>query len=162
MHQSISATWSSHTPEPARAAVTTSLNSPSTLSNIYLAYHAADRREHDHTPHLHVAIHSSRSVPHGLRCTVQHVLIVTCNCADDDDDLDEDAIPGFSHPGMVATPRSAVPDKGKGRATAEQLASPAGGSEFPRTPLSGNIGSASNGGPPSARRVVGGVQVETR
>ena len=82
--------------------------------------------------------------------------------ADDDDDLDEEAIPSFSHPGMPATPGSAVPDKGKGRAM-DQLASPAGGSQFPRTPLSGNIGSApASSVPQSARRTVGGVQVETR
>ena len=80
---------------------------------------------------------------------------------DDDDDLDEEAIPGFTHPGMPATPRSPVPDKGKSRAT-DQLATPSGGSQFPRTPLSGNIGSAPVGTPHSARRMVGGVQVETR
>lgn len=82
--------------------------------------------------------------------------------ADDDDDLDEETIPGFTHPGMPATPRSPVYDKGKGRAT-EQLAASSGGSQLPRTPLSGNIGSAApNGAPHSARRMVGGVQVETR
>jgi len=81
--------------------------------------------------------------------------------ADDDDDLDEDAIPGFSHPSMNATPQSAAYDKGKTRAQ-EQLATPNSASNFPRTPISGNIGSAPNGAPKSNRRMVGGIQVETR
>ncbi|EKM58334.1 uncharacterized protein PHACADRAFT_252582 [Phanerochaete carnosa HHB-10118-sp] len=81
--------------------------------------------------------------------------------ADDDDDLDEEAIPGFSHPGMPVTPTSAVSDKGKSRAT-EQLATLSEGSQHPRTPLSGNIGSVPNGAPQSARQTVGGVRVETR
>ena len=50
-------------------------------------------------------------------------------------------------------------DKGKARAP-EQLAQPTG--DYSRAPLSGNIGSTANGAPPSARRMVGGVQVETR
>ncbi|PSS36907.1 hypothetical protein PHLCEN_2v1266 [Hermanssonia centrifuga] len=78
--------------------------------------------------------------------------------ADDDDDLDEENIPGFSHPSVATSPQSPYPDKGKGRAT-EQLATPTGGSSMP---LSGNIGSMPNGPPKSARRMVGGVQVETR
>ena len=61
---------------------------------------------------------------------------------------------------MPVTPTSAVPDKGKGRAT-EQLAPPSGGSGY-QTPLSGNIGSAPNGAPGSARQTVAGVRVETR
>ncbi|CAL1716665.1 unnamed protein product [Somion occarium] len=81
--------------------------------------------------------------------------------ADDEEDFDEEAIPGFSHPSMQTTPLSATAaDKGKGRA-AEQLATPSG-SDYPRTPVSGNIGSGPNGVPPSSRRTVGGVQVETR
>ncbi|KIP07626.1 hypothetical protein PHLGIDRAFT_89264 [Phlebiopsis gigantea 11061_1 CR5-6] len=62
---------------------------------------------------------------------------------------------------MATSPHSAIPDKGKGRAT-EQLGTPSGATEFPRTPLSGNIGSAPSGVPGSARRMVAGVQVETR
>ena len=80
---------------------------------------------------------------------------------DDDDDLDEEAIPGFSHPAMSTTPHSAGYDKGKTRAP-EQLATPSSASNFPHTPVTGNIGSAPNGAPKSNRRMVGGVQVETR
>lgn len=81
--------------------------------------------------------------------------------ADDDDDLDEENIPGFSHPTMNTTPLTGGFDKGKTRAP-EQLATPTGASNFPRTPVSGNIGSVPNGTPKSNRRMVGGVQVETR
>lgn len=82
--------------------------------------------------------------------------------SDDDDDLDDDSIPGFSHPAISSTPQSAVFDKGKGRAT-DQLATPIGGAPSPRTPtLSGNIGSTPTGAPKPVRRVVGGVQVESR
>ncbi|KAK7690678.1 hypothetical protein QCA50_005777 [Cerrena zonata] len=80
--------------------------------------------------------------------------------ADDDDEFDEEAIPGFSHPSMNASPVSATVDKGKGRAP-EQLAAPSG-SNYPHTPVSGNIGSSVGAAPSSARRTVGGVQVETR
>ncbi|KAI0749794.1 Yip1-domain-containing protein [Daedaleopsis nitida] len=76
----------------------------------------------------------------------------------DDDDFDEDAIPGFTHPGLVSSPHSPVPDKGKARAP-EQLAPPTSGSPS----VSGNIGTPVNGSTPqSHRRVVGGVRVETR
>ncbi|KAI0690161.1 Yip1-domain-containing protein [Cytidiella melzeri] len=82
--------------------------------------------------------------------------------ADDDDDLDEDAIPGFAHPEIANTPQSAAFDKGKGRAT-EQLAAPTGVAGPPRTPtLSGNIGSTPSGAPKPSRKIVGGVQVESR
>ncbi|KAI0091253.1 Yip1-domain-containing protein [Irpex rosettiformis] len=83
--------------------------------------------------------------------------------ADDDDDLDEEAIPGFAHPTIGSdTPQSAVFDKGKGRAT-EQLATPTSAAGPARTPtLSGNIGSMPSGVPSSARRTIGGVQVENR
>ncbi|KAL0954507.1 hypothetical protein HGRIS_003474 [Hohenbuehelia grisea] len=75
--------------------------------------------------------------------------------ADDDDDLDEDNIPGYSQP-------SPQPDKGKGRAHEEQLAPPSG-TAAPSSPrLSGNIGSTPQGAPRSARRTIGGVQVENR
>jgi len=83
--------------------------------------------------------------------------------ADDDDDLDESDIPGFTHPALGENPRSPAVDKGKGRA-ADQLAPPSGRANGSSSPtLSGNIGSNTNGGgPKSARRTVGGVQVETR
>ncbi|KAI0342785.1 Yip1-domain-containing protein [Trametopsis cervina] len=82
--------------------------------------------------------------------------------ADDDDDLDEDAIPGFAHPAIASTPQTAAFDKGKGRAT-EQLGPPSGNAGPLRSPsLSGNIGSAPAAAPASSRRMVGGVQVESR
>ncbi|KAI0833533.1 Yip1-domain-containing protein [Trametes gibbosa] len=81
----------------------------------------------------------------------------------DDDDLDEDSIPGFTHPGLVPSPHTPnTADKGKARAP-EQLAPPSasGGAS-----VSGNIGTPVNGPPGGGqrpnRRTVGGVQVETR
>ncbi|CAA7267075.1 unnamed protein product [Cyclocybe aegerita] len=82
--------------------------------------------------------------------------------ADDDDDLDEENIPGFSHPGMAQSP--APQDKGKGRASfvPEQLAPPSATPAGPSVPaLSGNIGSSSQPARPN-RQTVGGLQVETR
>ncbi|KAI0775165.1 Yip1-domain-containing protein [Trametes elegans] len=81
----------------------------------------------------------------------------------DDDDLDEEAIPGFTHPGLASDPTSpAVADKGKARAP-EQLAPPSGSGA---AAVSGNIGTpvsgAAPGGQHANRRLVGGVQVETR
>ncbi|KAH8092646.1 Yip1-domain-containing protein [Cristinia sonorae] len=82
--------------------------------------------------------------------------------ADEDDDFDEESIPGFSHPAMEPTPRSAtMQDKGKGR-QADRLATPTGESSFPRSPLAGNIGSTPNGAPKPNRTTIGGVRVETR
>jgi hypothetical protein len=84
--------------------------------------------------------------------------------ADNDDDFDEDNIPGFSHPSLAA--QSPVPDKGKSRAPPEQLAPPSGAGGSPQSPIvTGNIGSSSgggSGGQTGARRTFGGVQVETR
>ncbi|KAI0783658.1 Yip1-domain-containing protein [Abortiporus biennis] len=77
--------------------------------------------------------------------------------ADDEDDLDDEDIPGFSHPGFAATPTSAT-NKGKTRAS-EQLAEPSG--SVPRTPLSGNIGTPT-GPPKPTRSTVGGLRVERR
>lgn len=74
---------------------------------------------------------------------------------DDDDDLDEDNLPGFS----IGPP----PDKGKGRAHApEQLAPPSNNAGASSPVLSGRIGGPANGAPPTTRQTVGGVQVETR
>ncbi|KAH7918961.1 Yip1-domain-containing protein [Leucogyrophana mollusca] len=75
--------------------------------------------------------------------------------ADDDDELDEQDIPGFTHPSLA----SPSLDKGKGRAP-EQLGQPTGSSS-PPTGLSGNIGS-SNGPANPSRQTVGGIRVETR
>jgi hypothetical protein len=84
--------------------------------------------------------------------------------ADNDDEFDEDNIPGFSHPSLAA--QSPLPDKGKGRAQPEQLAPPSSAGGRPQSPnVSGNIGSSNaNGGAggKGARRTFGGVQVETR
>jgi hypothetical protein len=83
---------------------------------------------------------------------------------DDDDDLDEENIPGFSHPAL--SPQHApVVDKGKGRAnyTPEQLAPPSTSTGRPTSPVvSGNIGSPSHSAPRGNRQMLGGVQVETR
>ncbi|KAG5646958.1 hypothetical protein DXG03_001681 [Asterophora parasitica] len=77
--------------------------------------------------------------------------------ADDDDELDEDDIPGFTHPGLASPP-----DKGKARAREpEQLAPPSNGARGSSPVLSGNIGSSANGARPS-RQNIGGLQVETR
>ncbi|KAF5381964.1 hypothetical protein D9615_004415 [Tricholomella constricta] len=78
--------------------------------------------------------------------------------ADDDDDLDEDDIPGFTHPGL-ASPT----DKGKARAREpEQLAPPSSAARGTSSVLSGNIGSSVNGATRPSRQTVGGLQVETR
>jgi hypothetical protein len=83
---------------------------------------------------------------------------------DNDDEFDEDNIPGFSHPSLAA--QSPSQDKGKGRAPPEQLAPPSAPGARSQSPnLSGNIGSSdARRGPagPGARRTIGGVQVETR
>ncbi|CCM00112.1 uncharacterized protein FIBRA_02139 [Fibroporia radiculosa] len=79
--------------------------------------------------------------------------------ADDDDDLDEESIPGFTHPSL-ATPLSPHINKGKGRAPEQPRSASA--ANFPTSPVSGNIGSAPNVGPRPARSTVGGVQVEMR
>jgi hypothetical protein len=77
---------------------------------------------------------------------------------DDDDDLDEANIPGFTYPTLSAPGGSpSAPAKGKGRAP-EQLA-PSGASASSSPPLAGIIGTRA---PDNARRFVGGVQVETR
>ena len=76
--------------------------------------------------------------------------------ADDDDDYDEENMPGFTNP-VLASP---VADKGKTRAhEPEQLAPP---SSSGPSGLSGNIGSSSNTAPQATRSTVGGVRVETR
>ncbi|KAL1696867.1 hypothetical protein GGG16DRAFT_42034 [Schizophyllum commune] len=76
--------------------------------------------------------------------------------ADDDDDYDEENMPGFTNPALA----SPVADKGKTRAhEPEQLAPP---SSSGTSGLSGNIGSSSNTAPQATRSTVGGVRVETR
>ncbi|KJA26248.1 hypothetical protein HYPSUDRAFT_36517 [Hypholoma sublateritium FD-334 SS-4] len=83
---------------------------------------------------------------------------------DDDDDLDEENIPGFSHPGLSYSPSA---DKGKSRATfiPDQLASATTSNARPQPSpaVSGNIGTASQGTARTAnRQTLGGVQIETR
>ncbi|KAF8843750.1 Yip1-domain-containing protein [Paxillus ammoniavirescens] len=73
--------------------------------------------------------------------------------ADEDDDLDEQDIPGFTAPGLAPP----VLDKGKSCAP-EQLGQP-GGTTAPG--VSGNIG-RSNGPSNPPRQTVGGIRVETR
>lgn len=86
---------------------------------------------------------------------------------DNDDDFDEDNIPGFSHPSLNGAP-SPLPDKGKSRAPPEQLAPPSGAGGRPQSPsVTGNIGGSSQSGGSGSggrggRRSVGGVQVEQR
>ncbi|KAJ8590735.1 Yip1-domain-containing protein [Rhizopogon salebrosus TDB-379] len=72
---------------------------------------------------------------------------------EDDDDLDEQDIPGFSAPSPIA-------DKGKSRAP-EQLAQPLAHPPPNQNAVSGNIGS-NNSASNSNRQTVGGIQVETR
>jgi len=76
---------------------------------------------------------------------------------DDDDDIDESAIPAFSHPTM--RPSTPPLNKGKSRAP-EQLALPAGSA--PSNQLSGNIGTPIGSASRGTRRDIGGVQVESR
>lgn len=80
---------------------------------------------------------------------------------DDEDDLDEESIPGFSHPEVVQTPR--LPDKGKGRASEHDkpaFSSANGGTTS--ASLAGNIGSSQDSGPRTTTQTIGGVRVETR
>jgi len=84
--------------------------------------------------------------------------------ADDDDDLDEEHIPAFTHPGMATPP---PPDKGKSRAifVPDQLASPSNLNGRPTNMVAGVIsGNTSQGGPSRSANTqhVGGVRVETR
>lgn len=82
---------------------------------------------------------------------------------DDDDDLDEDSIPGFSQPSPSQNHSSPLgQDKGKARAQPEQLAAPSnGGRASNGNQLSGNIGSNNAPKAPN-RQTLGGVQVESR
>lgn len=87
-----------------------------------------------------------------------------CFAVDDDDDLNDDLndddIPGFSHPTLAT---STIPDKGKGRALpeTEQLGPPSTSNVRPiSAAVSGNIGQ--NTPRPANRQTIGGMQVETR
>jgi hypothetical protein len=77
--------------------------------------------------------------------------------SDDDDDIDESAIPAFSHPTM--RPNTPPLNKGKSRAP-EQLGLPTG--SVPPNQISGNIGTPIASASRGARRNFGGVQVESR
>lgn len=147
------ATSSSSTP---RTSAQLSVYPPPAATPILdLPSHGTARGQHDDAAHVDLAVHPSRFV-HPAVSTHKRLLIVP-RCADDDDDLDEENIPGFSHPAISPTTPAGHPDKGKGRAT-EQLATPTGN----YAGVSGNIGSAPSGAPPPSRRMVAGVQVETR
>ena len=76
---------------------------------------------------------------------------------DDDDDIDESAIPAFSHPTM--RPNTPPLKKDKSRAP-EQLELPTGST--PSNQLSGNIGSSIGGATRGERRNFGGIHVESR
>jgi len=81
--------------------------------------------------------------------------------ADDDDDFDEDNMPGFSHPTPAQSPQNA--GKGKARAReSDRLAPPGETTQSSGAGLSGNIGSSSNSQRPPSRQTVGGLRVETR
>ncbi|KAF9223758.1 Yip1-domain-containing protein, partial [Gyrodon lividus] len=73
--------------------------------------------------------------------------------SDEDEDLDEQHIPGFTVPSLA----SPALDKGKSRAS-EQLGQP---SDNVAPGISGNIGSSDGPSKPS-RQTVGGIRVETR
>jgi len=87
---------------------------------------------------------------------------IVTRLSDDEDDFDEDDVPGFSHPTLAQTNQHA--DKGKARAREpEQLAPPSGNIQSGSAGLSGNIGSSSpNTQYASSRQTVGGLRVETR
>ena len=76
---------------------------------------------------------------------------------DDDDDIDESAIPAFSHPTM--RPNTPPLNKGKSRAP-EQLALPT--TSAPPNQPSGNIGTPIGGTSRGVRRDIGGIRVESR
>lgn len=100
------------------------------------------------------AVHSSRYLAR-VFCS----LIVESDAVlpDDDDDIDESAIPAFSHPTM--RPNTPPLNKGKYRVS-EQSALPA--SSGPTNQLSGNIGTPVGGATRGARQDFGGIQVESR
>ncbi|KIL58752.1 hypothetical protein M378DRAFT_132180 [Amanita muscaria Koide BX008] len=79
---------------------------------------------------------------------------------DDDDDLDEENIPAFSHPALAQSPR--IQEKGKGRATEPDNAGSSARNGGGSTALSGNIGSFPSSGPRTITRTVAGVRMETR
>jgi hypothetical protein len=72
----------------------------------------------------------------------------------DDDDLNDEDIPGF---GDAGTPLLATPDKGKARAP--DSPAPSG---LPPSVVSGNMYSSASAPRGSTRQAVGGLQVETR
>ncbi|TFK75189.1 Yip1-domain-containing protein [Pluteus cervinus] len=80
---------------------------------------------------------------------------------DDDDEFDEEHIPGFSHPAVAQSPLPK--DKGKTRAREpEQLAPPTGNIGSSSSNVSGNFGSLPGRSAGPTRQTVGGVRVETR
>ncbi|KAF8340506.1 Yip1-domain-containing protein [Cantharellus anzutake] len=82
--------------------------------------------------------------------------------ADDDDDIDESSIPAYV--GATLHPDTTSSGKGKGRAVTPDIPDPtSGGVSGSRSPaFSGNIGSPATPKAAGSRRIVGGVQIETR
>lgn len=104
----------------------------------------------DNTVHILFEVHRSR---HVQRCI--HLMYSDRPADEDDDDLDEQDIPGFTVPGLA----SPVIDKGKSRAP--DPVGQTGGSGAHAQGVSGNI-SSSNAPRKPARQTVGGIRVETR
>ena len=104
----------------------------------------------DSTTNFLFEVHRSR---HVQRCI--NLMYANRPSDEDDEDLDEQDIPGFTAPGL----HSPVIDKGKSRAP-----DPVGqtnGAGAPAQGISGNINSSNVPHKP-ARQTVGGVRVETR
>ena len=96
-----------------------------------------------------------------MRFCLKFTFSRTDKIQDDEDDLDEESIPGFSHPEVVQTPH--LPDKGKGRASGhDQPAFSSTNVGTTSASLAGNIGSSQDSGPRTTTQTIGGVRVETR
>ncbi|KAG9314999.1 hypothetical protein JVU11DRAFT_4108 [Chiua virens] len=105
----------------------------------------------DNTINILFEVHRSRHVQISHR-----VLLCTQPFLDEDDDeLDEHDIPGFTAPGLPPP----VPDKGKSRAPDPAIQT--NNTSMPAQGISGNIGSSSAPHKP-ARQTIGGIRVETR
>ena len=90
-------------------------------------------------------------------CLGLRVVETDAGFSDDDDDIDESALPAFSHPTMA--PSTPPLNKHKSRAP-EQLALPT--SSASPNQLSGNIGTPIGIATRGTRQNFGGIQVESR